>query len=117
MEIHKTYKTIDQFQYYHFSRKYLRKYLLITLWIFLDTNDILYDKQFGFRKTHSTSHAIITLVDKVSRALDTGKFIVGVFLDLKKAFDTVGPHNLIKETACIRNKRQPFRLVQKLFKQ
>ena len=32
---------------------------------------------------------IITLVEKVSRALDTGKVIVGVFLDLKKAFDTV----------------------------
>ena len=46
-------------------------------------------KQFGFRKCHSTSHAIITLVEKVSRAIDSGKVIVGVFLDLKKAFDTV----------------------------
>ena len=64
---------------------------------FLDTNNILYDKQFGFRKSHSTSHAIITLVDKVSRALDTGKFIVGVFLDLKKAFDTVDHTILLKK--------------------
>ena len=38
---------------------------------------------------NSTSHAIITLVDKVSRALDTGKFVVRVFLDLKKVFGTV----------------------------
>ena len=71
--------------------------MLITLCIFLDTNDILYDKQFGFRKSHSTSHAIITLVDKVSRALDTGKFTVGVFLDLKKAFDTVDHTILLKK--------------------
>ena len=49
----------------------------------------MYSKQFGFRKAHSTSHAIITLVEKVSRVLDSGKIIVGVFLDLKKAFDTV----------------------------
>ena len=34
-------------------------------------------------------NAIITLVDRVTNALDTGKYIVGVFLDLKKAFDTV----------------------------
>ena len=45
--------------------------------------------QFRFRKKHSTSHAIITLVERVSKALDTGKYVVGVFLDLKKAFDTV----------------------------
>ena len=64
---------------------------------FLDTNNILYDKQFGFRKSHSTNHAIITLVDKVFRALDTGKFIVGVFLDLKKAFDTVDHTILLKK--------------------
>ena len=51
---------------------------------FLDKHNILYEKQFGFRKCHSTSHAIITLVEKVSRALDSGKVIVGVFLDLKK---------------------------------
>ena len=56
---------------------------------FLDKHNILYEKQFGFRKCHSTSHAIITLVEIVSRALDSGKVIVGVFLDLKKAFDTV----------------------------
>ena len=56
---------------------------------FIEEHNLLYNKQFGFRKAHSTSHAIITLVEKVSRALDTGKIIVGVFLDLKKAFDTV----------------------------
>ena len=65
--------------------KILEKIFANHIMDFLDTNKILYDKQFGFRKSHSTSHAIITLVDKVSRALDMGKFIVGVFLDLKKA--------------------------------
>ena len=51
---------------------------------FLDQHAILYDHQFGFRRGHSTSHAIISLVEKVSRCLDTGKIVVGVFLDLKK---------------------------------
>ena len=56
---------------------------------FFDYNNILYAHQFGFRKHHSTSHAVITLVERVTKALDTGKIIVGVFLDLKRAFDTV----------------------------
>ena len=43
---------------------------------------------FGEKK-HSTSQAIITLMERVSKALNTGKYVVGVFLDLKKAFDTV----------------------------
>ena len=64
---------------------------------FLDDNNIFYQYQFGFRKHHSTSHAIITLVERVTKALDTGKYIVGVFLDLKKAFDTVDHSILLKK--------------------
>ena len=56
---------------------------------FIEENNILYEYQFGFRKNHSTSHAIITLVERVNKALDTGKYVVGVFIDLKKAFDTI----------------------------
>ena len=50
----------------------------------MDENELFYRNQFGFRKQHSTSHAIITLVEKVSKALDKGKIVVGVFLDLKR---------------------------------
>ena len=56
---------------------------------FIDKNKILYKYQFGFRKLHSTNHALISLVEKVNNALDSGKILIGVFLDLKKAFDTV----------------------------
>ena len=40
---------------------------------FINANNILYEKQFGFRQEHATSHAIITLVEKITKALDTGK--------------------------------------------
>ena len=63
----------------------------------VDDNNLFYKYQFGFRKGHSTSHAIITLVERVSKALDTGKYVVGVFLDLKKAFDTVDHGILLKK--------------------
>ena len=51
---------------------------------FMDKNDTIYKHQFGFRKKHSTHHAIITLVDKITSSLDSGDIIIGVFLDLKK---------------------------------
>ena len=72
-----------------FFSKNLEKIVANYVLNFLDQHAILYDHQFGFRRGHSTSHAIISLVEKVSRSLDTGKIVVGVFLDLKKAFDTV----------------------------
>ena len=62
---------------------------------YINSNDILYDKQFGFRKGHSTSHAIITLVEKESKALDTGKIVVGVYLEILKAFDCVRHSTLL----------------------
>ena len=56
---------------------------------FIDKNKIFYKYKFRFRKLHSTNHAIISLVEQVNNALDPGKILIGVFLDLKKAFDTV----------------------------
>ena len=61
---------------------------------FLDANDLLCNSQFGFRHNHSTSHAIITLIEKISRALDTGKIVCGIFIDFRKAFDVI-PHNTL----------------------
>ena len=55
----------------------------------IDANKIVYKYQFRYRKSHSTNHAIISLVEKVNNALDSGKISIGVFLDLRKAFDTV----------------------------
>ena len=49
---------------------------------FLDQHAILYDHQFGFRRGHSTSHAIISLVEKVFCSIDTGKIVVDVFSGL-----------------------------------
>ena len=45
----------------------------------MDSNNILYKHQYGFRKGHSTNRAIITLVERVAKALDTGKIVVGFF--------------------------------------
>ena len=82
-QLRQNYRPISVLQF--FSNFYLFK-ISNHLLNFIDTNNILYDNQFGFRKNHSTTHAIITMVERVSKALDTGKIVVGVYLDLKKAF-------------------------------
>ena len=80
------YRPISVLPYFS---KIFEKVMFTYVIEFLEENNILYEYQFGFRKYHSTSHAIITLVERVTKALDTGKYVVGVFLHLKKAFDTV----------------------------
>ena len=64
---------------------------------FLTGLKILYLKQFGFRKNFSTAHAIINLIDSIENAFDQNKFACGVFIDLKKAFDTVDHEILFKK--------------------
>ena len=57
-------------------------------------NDILCENQYGFRKDHCTSLALIDLYDKISNAFRQGEFAIGIFLDLSKAFYTVG-HSIL----------------------
>ncbi|XP_057302747.1 uncharacterized protein LOC130636914 [Hydractinia symbiolongicarpus] len=52
-------------------------------------NNILYDKQFGFQKHHSTDNAVIELVSELSESFNKRLFTLGIFIDLSKAFDTV----------------------------
>ena len=62
---------------------------------FINVNNILYEKQFGFRQGHATGHAIMTLVEKVTKALDTGKIVVGVYMDIRKVFDSISTSILL----------------------
>ena len=77
--------------------KYLKKIIYNHLIDFIDTNNILYKYQFGFRKGYSTSHAIIALVERINRALNSGKITIGVTLDFSKAFDTIQHPILLKK--------------------
>ena len=56
---------------------------------FLDLHHILYGFQFGFRKDHSTALALMELLDKIYKHLDKREYVIGIYLDLQKAFDTV----------------------------
>ena len=65
------------------------------LYNFLSLHNCFFELQFGFRNKHSTSRALISLTEKIREALDGNNFACGVFIDLKKAFDTVD-HNILQ---------------------
>ena len=58
---------------------------------------ILYLKQFGLQKGHSTDHAFLPLVDQVYESFQSNEHKIGVFIDLSKAFDTVDNNILVKK--------------------
>ena len=61
---------------------------------FLETNKILYENQFGFRKKHTTIDAITKFITDTTQSLDEKESTLAVFLDLSKAFDTID-HNIL----------------------
>ena len=69
--------------------KLLEKLMAIRLNKFLSVNNILYRYQFGFRKNYSTVLAVIDVVDNILEHLDKKETGLGIYLDLRKAFDTV----------------------------
>lgn len=57
--------------------------------------EVIPENQFGFRKNHSTVHAINKLVSDVCWALNDNKCVGACLIDLEKAFDSVWHEGLI----------------------
>ena len=77
--------------------KIFEKLIYPRIYNFLDNNNVFFSKQFGFRSKHSTAHAILNMSQNISDSLDAGNFGCGVFVDLRKAFDTVDHKILLKK--------------------
>ena len=74
--------------------KIIEKIIHTRLYTFLETHNKLYEKQFGFRKNNSTIFALMQITEKNKESIDKGKFGCGIFIDLRKAFDTVN-HDIL----------------------
>ena len=59
--------------------------------------EIITSKQLRFRPKLSTGTALAHFTDNILHNMDTGNLTGAVFLDLSKAFDTVGHHLLLKK--------------------
>ena len=69
--------------------KIIEKLMHLRLIYFFEQNNILFNRQFGFRKNNSTTYALLDLTERIKKSIDDKKYGCGLFIDLRKAFDTV----------------------------
>ena len=77
--------------------KILEKVMFERLYSFLESKKCIYDLQFGFRKKHSTNHALLSMTQEIQETIDKGNVAIGVFVDFQKAFDTVNHKILLRK--------------------
>ena len=75
--------------------KIIEKILHLKLYRFLESNNILFQQQYGFRKNNLTAYALIQITEQIKESIDKGKFGCGIFIALRKAFDTVNHEILL----------------------
>ena len=56
---------------------------------YIEINELLPKFQYGYRKQHNTSQAILDYTDHISKARANKLITISIFMDLSKAFDTV----------------------------
>ena len=56
---------------------------------YLERNNLLSSSQYGFRQGRSTVHAVTYLTDYIRQNADNGNCTGVLYMDLKKAFDSV----------------------------
>ena len=75
--------------------KILEKVIYSRLYKFFVSKNILYENQYGFRSHHSTSHAVNYSIDKITCNIENKNHVLGIFIDLSKAFDTISHEKLL----------------------
>ena len=79
-----------------FFSKVFKKIMYNCILKCMDANHVFMNINMAFDK-YSTQQEMITLVDRIINSLDKGDIIISLFLNLKKAFDTVDHHILLKK--------------------
>ena len=64
---------------------------------YLENNKLIVSTQFGFRKRYNTELAVTVFTDSIRKSIDHGKLTGAVFIDLRKAFDTVEHSILLRK--------------------
>ena len=67
-------------------KKIVEKLMYKRVYNFLTKNNVIYDFQFGFRQTFSTSHALINPTENIRQAVDEEYLGCSIFVELTKSF-------------------------------
>ena len=92
--------------------KIIEKCFRLKLLMFIKKNKLLNERQFAFREDSSTENALCDVTENILRRLDKGEKVIGIFLDLRKAFDTVSHPIMLKRLEHIGVRGIPNNLVR-----
>ena len=67
----------------------IEKLVHVRLTIFSENNNVLMQRQFSVKKASNTILAMLTLITDLIQSFKTRSYVSALFLDLKKAFDTL----------------------------
>ena len=88
-----SYLTITApYQFYQYLVKYLKKSCTIECIVFFTSKFSSIKNNLASVEKKSTDHAINYSANKIINALQTRNHVIGIFIDLSKAFDTID-HN------------------------
>ena len=90
--------------------KILEKIVHDRVMQYLELNELLDERQGGFRSRHSTVDTACHFTDDIYKAMNNRDLTIAAFIDLKKAFDTVNHEILIRQARYVRY----FRLHSKM---
>lgn len=93
---HKDYTNYRPIALLSVINKIVEKYIIGQMGSFLEENNILSNSQHGFRRGRSTATALAQFTDEINGALDKQKQVGVIFIDFKKAFDTLEHEQLLE---------------------
>ena len=78
-----------------FVSRVFEKLIYNQLYDYLDGNKLLFSKQSGFRSLHSVATCLLKCTSDWYLNMDKGQYTAMIFVDLKKAFDTLNHEILL----------------------
>jgi hypothetical protein len=69
--------------------KIFESIICMQMYDYVEENTILTTQQYGFRRNRSTEQALLKIKEKILSCFEKSEYIVGIFFDIRKAFDSL----------------------------